>query len=179
MTAECCRYMQHAPSILDIGTGSGCLAVTAALDIEGSEVTAWDISPRALDIARSNAARLKADVKFELCDALHPPVDARRWDIIVSNPPYVAERERTDMRPNVLDYEPATALFVPDDDPTLFYRAIARYAFGSLKPRGGLLFEANPLFISQTVEAIEEAGLTRVETVDDMFGKRRFINCSV
>ncbi len=179
LTAECCREMQHAPSILDIGTGSGCLAVTAALDIEGAEVTAWDISAQALDIARKNAARLKADVRFELCDALNPPADARRWNIIVSNPPYVTERESKDMRPNVLDYEPATALFVPDDNPTLFYRAIARYAARSLKPGGWLLFEANPLFISQTVETVKESGLKHVETIDDMCGKRRFMKCSM
>ena len=131
------------PSILDIGTGSGCIAITVALALPQARVTAWDISTDALAIAAGNAHRLGASVRFEHQDALSAPDDEERWDVIVSNPPYICDRERADMSDNVLSYEPELALFVPDSDPLLFYRAIARYASKALKPSGRLLFETN------------------------------------
>ncbi|MEE0619669.1 MAG: HemK/PrmC family methyltransferase, partial [Prevotella sp.] len=115
-------------TLLDSGTGSGCIAITAALDYPDATVTAWDISDDALRIARANATRLGAQVCFERQDALAPPADTALWDVIVSNPPYICMSERAEMSPHVLDHEPATALFVPDSDPLLFYRATARYA---------------------------------------------------
>ena len=131
------------PSILDIGTGSGCIAITVALALPQARVTAWDISTDALAIAAGNAHRLGASVRFEHQDALSAPDDEERWDVIVSNPPYICDKERADMSDNVLSYEPELALFVPDSDPLLFYRAIARYASKALKPGGRLLFETN------------------------------------
>ena len=123
--------------VLDIGTGSGCIAVTLALDLWNSTVTAWDISGDALIIARENAHRLQAHVNLELQDALNPDemaLNALPFDIIVSNPPYICARESKDMAKHVLAHEPHTALFVPDDDPLLFYRSIARYGLSHLKP---------------------------------------------
>ena len=134
------------PSILDIGTGSGCIAITVALALPQARVTAWDISTDALAIAAGNAHRLGASVRFEHQDALSAPDDEERWDVIVSNPPYICDRERADMSDNVLSYEPELALFVPDNDPLLFYRAIARYASKALKPGGRLLFETNTAY---------------------------------
>ena len=131
------------PSILDIGTGSGCIAITVALALPQARVTAWDISTDALAIAAGNAHRLGASIRFEHQDALNAPDDEARWDVIVSNPPYICDRERADMSDNVLSYEPELALFVPDSDPLLFYRAIARYASKALTPGGRLLFETN------------------------------------
>ena len=162
-------------SVLDIGTGSGCLAVTLALDMPGASVTAWDISPRALDIARDNARRLAAPVSFVLQDALHAPHDSCRWHVVVSNPPYICERERASMHANVLGHEPHTALFVPDDDPLLFYRAIARYAAAALVPGGALLFETNTLYAADVARLMEREGLERAEVRPDCFGRPRMV----
>lgn len=162
------------PSILDIGTGSGCIAITLALDIPGASVSAWDMYAEALHIAERNAANLGAKVTFCMQDALDAPRDNARWDIIVSNPPYICQRERSDMEHNVLDHEPHTALFVPDDDPLLFYRAIARYATQALKPDGRLYFEINPLYAANLRDMLRDCGFTTVETRHDSFGKERF-----
>ena len=136
-----------ARSVLDIGTGSGCIAISIALEAPLSEVSAWDISTDALRIARGNAASLHAPVEFRQQDALHASMEDReKWDLIISNPPYVMEKERKEMADNVLRHEPSLALFVPNDDPLRFYRAIARYGKHALRPGGALLFEINPLF---------------------------------
>lgn len=166
-------------SILDIGTGSGCIACTVALEAESrkldsTNVTAWDISDRAIAVARSNVLALGAKVNVEKQDALTPPDDVHRWDIIVSNPPYVCEHEKMAMHQNVLDHEPAEALFVPDDDPLLFYRAIGRYAVRALKPGGALLLEINPLYASELQELLSATGFAGVEIHEDVFGKKRF-----
>ena len=163
----------QAPRLLDIGTGSGCLAATLALDIPGAEVEAWDISPDALAIASGNARRLGARVTFRLQDALHAPAGTGVWSLIVSNPPYILERERAAMHRNVLDHEPPTALFVPDDDPLLFYRAIARYALQALRPGGRLLFEANTAFADDVAAMGRQLGFTGVEVRPDRFGRPR------
>lgn len=163
----------QAPRLLDIGTGSGCLAATLALDIPGAEVTAWDISPDALAIASDNARQLGARVTFSLRDALHAPADDSQWSLIVSNPPYILERERTAMHRNVTDYEPPLALFVPDDDPLLFYRAIARYALRALRPGSWLLFEANTAFADDVAAMGRQLGFRRVEVRPDRFGRQR------
>ena len=174
-------------NILDIGTGSGCIAITLALEMPDAEVEAVDISPEALAIAEANAARLGAKVSFHQYDILSedsPPLGRGRgwvapstpkYDIIVSNPPYICERERADMERNVLDYEPHTALFVPDDDPLLFYRTIGQKALTMLAPGGILCFEINPLYCDQLIELLRSQGYCEVEAVSDSFGKRRFV----
>ncbi len=191
-TEELCRLIMNThPSeslnILDIGTGSGCIAITLALEMPDAEVEAVDISPEALAIAEANAARLGAKVSFHQYDILSedsPPLGRGRgwvapstpkYDIIVSNPPYICERERADMERNVLDYEPHTALFVPDDDPLLFYRAIGQKALTMLAPGGILCFEINPLYCDQLIELLRSQGYGEVEAVSDSFGKRRFV----
>ena len=163
------------PSILDIGTGSGCIAITVALALPQARVTAWDISTDALTIAAGNAHRLGASVRFEHQDALSAPDDKERWDVIVSNPPYICDKERADMSDNVLSYEPELALFVPDSDPLLFYRAIARYASKALKPGGRLLFETNTAYAHEVAQAMADEGFTAIEVRNDCFGKPRMV----
>lgn len=163
------------PSILDIGTGSGCIAITVALALPQVRVTAWDISTDALAIAAGNAHRLGASVRFEHQDALSAPDDEERWDVIVSNPPYICDRERADMSDNVLSYEPELALFVPDSDPLLFYRAIARYASKALKPGGRLLFETNTAYTHEVAQVMANEGFTAIEVRNDCFGKPRMV----
>lgn len=163
------------PSILDIGTGSGCIAITVALALPQARVTAWDISTDALAIAAGNAHRLGASVRFEHQDALSAPDDEERWDVIVSNPPYICDRERADMSDNVLCYEPKLALFVPDSDPLLFYRAITRYASKALKPGGRLLFETNTAYAHEVAQAMADEGFTAIEVRNDCFGKPRMV----
>lgn len=163
------------PSILDIGTGSGCIAITVALALPQAHVTAWDISPDALAIAAGNAHRLGASVRFEHQDALSAPDDKERWDVIVSNPPYICDRERADMSDNVLSYEPELALFVPDSDPLIFYRAIARYASKALKPGGRLLFETNTAYAHEVAQVMANEGFTAIEVRNDCFGKPRMV----
>ena len=163
------------PSILDIGTGSGCIAITVALALPQARVTAWDISTDALAIAAGNAHRLGASVRFEHQDALNAPDDEERWDVIVSNPPYICDKERADMSDNVLSYEPELALFVPDSDPLLFYRAIARYASKALKPGGRLLFETNTAYAHEVAQAMADEGFTAIEVRNDCFGKPRMV----
>ncbi len=165
-------------SLLDIGTGSGSIAVTLALALPHCSVTAWDISDQALDIARKNAKTLGADITFEHIDALNPPDDQRRWDIIVSNPPYVTLAERDVMHNNVLQYEPDEALFVPDDDPQLFYRAIALYAKKHLHEGGSLYFECSQYHVAQTAELLTSMGFQSIETINDQFGQPRHVRCS-
>ena len=164
--------------VLDIGTGSGCIAVTLALDLWNSSVSAWDISGEALLTARENAHRLQAQVNFEWHDMLsldEAALAATPFDIIVSNPPYVCDRERKDMTEQVLAHEPHTALFVPDNDPLLFYRAIADYGITHLNPHGLLAFEINPLFAKEMCELLESKGYKQVEVKTDQYGKERVV----
>ena len=176
--------------ILDIGTGSGCIACTLAAERPDAEVTAWDISDAALRIAAVNAKRAHVLVSFEKTDVLQlekasspqtgtadAPQSGRddRWDVVVSNPPYICEKEKKTMERNVVAHEPALALFVPDHDPLLFYRAIARYAVRSLRPEGPLFFEINPLYAEEMKQMLRETGFSHVETRKDMFDKQRFM----
>lgn len=163
--------------MLDIGTGSGCIAVSLALGIPGSRVSAWDVSTAALDVARSNASRLSANVSFECRDALTLHAVDETWNVIVSNPPYVTESEKNGMATNVLNYEPATALFVPDDNALLFYRAIARYAFSTLVHGGHLYFEINSAFGRQTCDMLSSEGFSDVRLRKDEAGLPRMISC--
>lgn len=166
---------QKAQSVLDIGTGSGCIAISLALEMPKASVSAWDISDDALNIATENAKQLGAKVSFERVDALNPPCDIGSWDVIVSNPPYICNNERARMDANVLDYEPHTALFVSDENPLLFYRAIAHYGRKALKPGGRIYFEINPLYVAEMREMASEEGFDSVETVVDAFGKQRMM----
>lgn len=163
-------------SVLDIGTGSGCIAITLALDIPNSQVTAWDISPIALRVAKRNAEQLGAQVNVVENDMLKQTYQvAPQWDLIVSNPPYICDSEAEQMEANVLDYEPEIALFVPDDDPLLFYRAIAQYGQSALKSGGSLYFEINPLYANPLREMLSMMSYHDIDIKDDQFGKTRFI----
>ena len=171
-------------NILDIGTGSGCIAITLALELPDARVTAWDISDEALHIASENAKRLGASVTFEHRDVLsisltsHLSPLTSHYDLIVSNPPYICRQEADGMAQNVLDYEPHLALFVPDDDPLLFYRAIAQYATKALKSQGALFFEINPLYVSSLTHLLSTMSCYDIKTLPDQFGKLRFLKAN-
>lgn len=177
-TEELCRWITAdgaGAQVLDIGTGSGCIAVTLALDLPASAVTAWDISLKALNIARDNADALGAAVTFEVQDALLPPEDDRQWNLIVSNPPYVMHSEIGGMTKNVLNHEPDIALFAPHGRPILFYEVIGNYARHHLVPGGALYFELNPLTADEVGNSLRKQGFAQIEFRDDQFGKCRFL----
>ena len=213
----------HSPKrILDIGTGSGCIAISLKLRLGDAYVEAWDISEEALRTAQDNADALKAEVVFRKRDALRAegeclqggalvssaptgqamdsinsnegalvssaPTEQVRdsinsietsntapWDLIVSNPPYICDSERSAMDDNVLLHEPHTALFVPDDDPLRFYRAIARYALLTLNIGGNLLFECNARYAEATGKMLSDMGFEEVTVSDDCFSLPRFV----
>ena len=190
----------HSPKrILDIGTGSGCIAISLKLRLGDAYVEAWDISEEALRTAQNNADALKAEVVFRKRDALRAegeclqggalvssaPTEqamdyeasttAAPWDLIVSNPPYICDSERSAMDDNVLLHEPHTALFVPDDDPLRFYRAIARYALLTLNIGGSLLFECNTRYAEATGTMLRDMGFEEVTVSDDCFNLPRFV----
>lgn len=166
----------HSPKrILDIGTGSGCIAISLKLRLGDAYVEAWDISEEALRTAQDNADALKAEVVFRKRDALRADNTAAPWDLIVSNPPYICNSERSAMDDNVLLHEPHTALFVPDDDPLRFYRAIARYALLTLNIGGSLLFECNTRYAEATGTMLRDMGFEEVTVSDDCFRLPRFV----
>ena len=164
-----------AASMLDIGTGNGCIAVTLARKLPGCKVHGWDISDGALEVARENSRQNGTDVEFRKVDILSAPACDCRFDVIVSNPPYVLESEKARMEDTVLAFEPHTALFVPDNDALLFYRAIAEFGKTSLTPGGRLYFEINPLKAQDMELMLSAAGYHNVELCSDIFGKLRFI----
>ena len=159
------------PEVLDIGTGSGCIAVSMAL--AGCHVTAMDISEDALGIAMENAANLNAEVVFMHENILQPSHTDKQWNIIVSNPPYICLHEAEDMERNVLDYEPHNALFVPDTDPLIFYRAIASYAMSHLSPDGWLCMEINQAYAYEMKSLLSSFGFKDVTISQDQYGKDR------
>jgi len=159
--------------VLDIGTGSGCIAISLARALKFAQVDALDVSRDALAVARENAAALKVRVNFFESDILSPQ-PAARYDIIVSNPPYVCWNERESMECNVKDYEPGQALFVPDNDPLLFYKAIAPYAAQSLEKGGRLYLEINQRFGQEVKKLFEENGLDEIRIIEDSYGNTRF-----
>ena len=162
--------------VLDIGTGSGCIAVTMAVRLAGAQVTAVDISEKALGVARRNAARNGVQVEFAVCDILSPGADiAGNFDVIMSNPPYVCRSERAGMHRNVLDYEPHEALFVDDTDPLVFYRAIARFAAAHLALGGAVYVEINRRFGRETADVFSAAGFASVELRNDSADNPRMI----
>ena len=159
--------------VLDMGTGSGCIAISLARALKFAQVDALDISRDALEVARANAASLKVRVRFFESDMLAPQPPAR-YDIIVSNPPYVCWSERDAMDRNVKDYEPGQALFVPDSDPLMYYKAIAPYAAQSLERGGQLYLEINQRFGNEVKQLLESAGMDGVRIIEDSYGKVRF-----
>lgn len=162
--------------ILDVGTGSGCIAISLAKELPDALVTAWDVSPEALSVARVNARKLQANVRFVECDVLACQVDkAGLYDVIVSNPPYVTEAEKADMEPNVLQWEPSLALFVPDDDPLRFYRRIAVLGRDMLADGGRLYFEINRAYGREMVEMLRTMGYVRVRVEKDLSQNDRFV----
>lgn len=161
--------------ILDIGTGSGCISISLAKNLPQSEVYAWDISEDAIRIASDNANRLDANVRLRQTDVLGQVPTDTMMNVIVSNPPYVTEAERTDMDANVTDWEPDTALFVPDNVPLLFYERIADIGKQILTPDGTLYFEINQRFGTETVDMLRQKGYRKIELRKDLSGNDRMI----
>jgi release factor glutamine methyltransferase len=163
--------------VLDVGTGSGCLALALARGLPGARVLAVDISAEALAVARRNGARYAPAVEFAQLDILTqlPTIGAGALDVLVSNPPYVRESERPLMRENVLAWEPATALFVPDSDPLLFYRRLAELGQVLLRPGGSIYLEINEALGEETAALLVGPGWAEVQLVADMFGRARMV----
>lgn len=165
--------------VLDIGTGSGCIAISLALALKFASVDALDVSAEALAIANVNAAKFGAKVNFVYGDILcMPNSKSERYDIVVSNPPYVLCSEKEQMQKNVLDYDPALALFVPDDNPLLFYKAIASYCNRALRAGGRLFLEINAAFGQQVKDLLIDAGYNNVEVRRDFCGRDRFVTAT-
>lgn len=166
-------------SILDIGTGSGCIAVTLSHRLPGAKIEACDVSEDALHIASVNAELNKTFVRFYRRDILKEWDSDKKYDVIVSNPPYIADHEKQSMEKTVLDYEPHLALFVDNPDSLLFYRAIAEFGNRNLN-KGGLLFlEINPLYVNEMVEMLKSTGYSNIEIRKDIFGKDRMIKADI
>lgn len=161
------------PSIVDIGTGSGCIAISLALEIPEATVSALDVSKNALNIASQNASNLNAKVNFIEADFLN--YTSGNYDIIVSNPPYIKNAERAEMAKNVLDFEPELALFVADDNPLIFYKAVAKYAKSHLNKGGFICVEINSYLGQETKEVFLKAGFNEVKLIQDFYNKDRFI----
>lgn len=165
--------------VLDLGTGTGCIAIALALNLPFARVDAADISENALAVASANATALHAKVNFFNADILNLPTPAPvSYDIIVSNPPYIVPSEMKTMAPNVLDHEPHSALFVPENNPLLFYKAIATYARKALVSGGSLWFEMNPLFAQMLKRHLEQTGFTDIDIFADSGRKNRFIHAA-
>ena len=170
---------QSPISVLDLGTGSGCIAISLACELPNAQVYAYDISEKVLKIAKENANRNNVNVIFEQLDILNfPPSSFPPFSIIVSNPPYVMNAEKSEMEQNVLDYEPHLALFVEDSDPLIFYKSIAEFAFKNLIINGLCIVEINQAFGLETAELFWNQGFRYVEVVKDMFGKDRMVKAT-
>ena len=167
-----------ALKVLDVGTGSGCIAIALKKAHPSWSVTGIDISPEAIAIARENARRNNVEVNFQVVDIFDFNEKNPKYDIVVSNPPYICESEKTSMRPNVLNFEPSTALFVPDSDPLLFYRRIAELFSLPLEGKGrerGLFFEINEAFGEELMQLLDSLGYTDIQIHKDIYGKDRII----
>ena len=186
-TAELCQWIieetRGGLPILDIGTGSGCIAITLALDIPNAEVEAWDISLEALTIAHKNANTLNANVTFKEKDiikcSIAPVLAEHKVSVIVSNPPYIVPSESSAMSDSVLNHEPNIALFTPEDDPLKFYRAISDFAKTALLLQGKLYFEINPLFAQQLEALLKEQGFGDITFKNDQYSKQRFVRATL
>jgi len=166
------------PTILDIGTGSGCIAISLAKNLPKAQVYGLDVSEPALEIARRNAKKNEVDTIFLQNDILTRPKLNRKFDSIVSNPPYVRDMEKKEMQKNVLEHEPDSALFVSDENPLVFYEAIARFAKKNLKINGILFLEINQYLAKETQALLEQYNFSEIELRKDMFGNDRLVKCT-
>lgn len=165
--------------ILDIGTGTGCIPISLKVNLSQANVSAIDVSEKALEVAKRNAQSNKVEVNFIQANILEVLDLNQNFDIIVSNPPYVRNLEKQEIKKNVLDYEPHLALFVEDTDALLFYRKIAQLALKNLTPNGLLFFEINQYLGIETVELLENLGFKNIELKKDIYGNDRMIKCSI
>lgn len=165
--------------ILDIGTGSGCIPISLKANLPQANLSAIDVSEKALEMAKRNAELNNVEVNFIQNNILEVGDLNQHFDIIVSNPPYVRNLEKEEIKKNVLDYEPHLALFVEDTDALLFYRKIAQLALKNLSPNGLLFFEINQYLGKETVELLQNLGFKNIELRKDMFGNDRMIRCSI
>ncbi len=177
------RSRNELSSILDIGTGSGCIPISIASKLPKPNITALDISKKALEVAKQNAKLNKVNINFIEADILNDKAwnlefKNLEFDVIVSNPPYVRELEKEQMKPNVIDHEPATALFVKDEDPLLFYRKIAIFCQQYLKEKGTLFFEINEYLSNGVCEMLTIEGFKNIEVKKDIFNKNRMVKCN-
>lgn len=180
-TESIVKLLEKVPKnsrVLDIGTGSGCIAILAKKIRSDLNITGWELSKEALAVAKANARHLDVEVNFQELDVFRPwPQD--QWDIIVSNPPYIPESDKSLMRENVLNHEPAIALFVPDGDPLRFYQRILENGREALQTSGSIFFEVHELLAAKVVGEAHAAGYEKIEVVSDMFGKERFVIVSL
>ncbi|GAE84538.1 peptide chain release factor N(5)-glutamine methyltransferase [Bacteroides reticulotermitis] len=173
------EHTAMAPAVLDIGTGSGCIAISLAKALPKAKVTAWDISEEALTIARYNSEKLEVNVRFEKQDVLLEGISSEvQYDVIVSNPPYILEGEKLAMEANVLEWEPEQALFVPDNDPLLFYRRIADLGRELLLPNGKIYFEINQAYGNEVRDMLREMHYKEIEVINDFFGNPRMVKAN-
>jgi release factor glutamine methyltransferase len=173
------RYKSGKHRLLDIGTGSGCIPITLALENPEAEVFGIDVSEAALEVAEKNRQKLSASVQWFQLDILIDDIPVSNLDAVVSNPPYVRSSEKAVMSPNVVDYEPHLALFVPDEDAMLFYRVIALKAKKALKPHGSIYFEINEALGPEVVELLAREGYTGVILKEDINGKHRMVSAQL
>ena len=167
-----------AVRVLDIGTGSGCIAISLAKHLPDGQVDAWDVSAEALAIARDNANRLNVAVNFAQVDVLCAEPQRNTYHVLASNPPYIAEKERAGMDKNVLNWEPDLALFVPDWDPLRFYRHIAQLGLEMLVPEGKLYVEINQAYGPETTALLHALNYKNIRLIDDLFGNNRIITAT-
>lgn len=173
LAAQACK---PNAKILDIGTGSGCIAISLSKKLPEAEVHAWDISEAALEVAKQNNEQLSASVHFEQHDILtYQATGEEAFDLIISNPPYITESEKAEMEANVLAWEPSIALFVPDNDPLLFYRRIGELALRMLTPNGKLFFEINRAYGDATKQLLCNQGYKNIHIQKDLSSNDRFV----
>ncbi|KQM66078.1 hypothetical protein ASE74_09310 [Pedobacter sp. Leaf216] len=165
-------------SVLDIGTGSGCIPITLKKHLQNAEVSTLDVSADAIVVARQNALKMGVEINFIEADILSYSTE-QKFDIIVSNPPYIRDLEKADMHHNVLSHEPHLALFVSNENPLIFYKAIADFAKTNLKPKGLLFFEINEYLGNDTVDMLKEKGFLHIELRQDMQGKDRMVMAEI
>ena len=176
LVSQVLNLMGNKPTrVLDIGTGSGCIAISLALEAPQAQLSAWDVAKEAIAQAQENADHLGAEVDFKQQNVFDWSSDQTIWDIIVSNPPYVLNAEKAEMEAHVVNHEPHVALFVPDEDPLLFYRVIGEMAQLRLKPGGFLCFEINRAFGAQNVSLAEAQGFENIQLLKDFHGNDRIL----
>ncbi len=184
-TEELCEWIiadfktANSLSILDIGTGSGCIPITLAHELPQSSVLACDVSLDALEIAKQNAELNGVSVEFFQCDILKELPVTIKLDVIISNPPYVLQSDKAEMESNVLDYEPHIALFVDDNDPLIFYKKIAKHALDTLTENGKLYFEIHERYSNEVLQLLESMNFVNIEVRKDAQGKERMVKASI